>query len=216
MAALVYAAHDANPALFTTPGVSAPTDLGSPATVAKALGEGFLLQHPEATSDYRKPAEKAPEWNQRVPITEVISFESGAKIMLAGIEGADSTYRGLLGLKTAVIDCRGEHTSQWEVRGITTATPQQHRQRHVKHRFVEINRYMLKHGNGSIPALEELLADLEEILHWIAEGYSITIHCISPLSPRRASFGCHYLRLPDSPYRWRRPPCCPPGCRRKK
>ena len=88
------------------------------------------------------------------------------------------------------------------VRGLKSETPEQHDDKGLSHCYLHINSYMLIPGGRdlfSIHELPALLAQLTQILIWLASGQSIQIHCSSPLFPlhRISPFGL-YFRLPDS------------------
>ena len=137
------------------------------------------------------------------PNTELLRLLNGAAIWLPGMEGATAAAGHNADGIGAVIDAIGHHCSHQVVRGGQSLTPEGYRERGIQHLYLEINHHMKKPRPGhpwSITDLPTLLAQFVYILQWMAEGMSVQIHCISPLSHlHRFPLLGLYFRLPDSP-----------------
>ena len=94
---------------------------------------------------------------------------------------------GRRGLRPACVDARGRHCPLQVVRGWQTDSPAQYARKGIKHCYFEANWLQSGEGVGTDAAKQQHLHQfLELVLQWLADGYDVHFHCISPLFPSEA------------------------------
>ena len=103
------------------------------------------------------------------------------------------------GLRPGIVDARGVGSAGQNVRGWTAESHADLTARGVKHTFFEVNWLLKVEGGTAEEKTVRLIDFLELVLGWLADGFDVHIHCISPLFP---SEGLILVVMPNVITKW--------------